>query len=396
MRGLRDSVLRAVSLVVTDRRWAAPLSAMALGFGLFLGVAIGPGAAGGLATGPGQILAVSPADTGEADTSGGEDQEAGGFSSNPAPSSGGEAEAFESEPTEEFEPGPLLTEPEGKVPAEEESEPAPEPEAEEETEAVELAGTVVHINPAAGSYTLATKGGEPVSLHAAKPPLLGSKLSVEGTPLANNTFAEAERQRAGAAIKATLRGIVTYVAPDPAEPAYTVSGRGSSILVHVTPGQAPQLPVLGAYATVTIGIQKPPAAAPLPAPEASPPPAEAPACAPDPALAPPAPPSRILVQRQLKTEADPATYVDLAGIVSAVCPATGQLLLSADDLREGGADLLLAVPTQIKTAKLRVGDPVLATATVGEDGALTLEGLASDERTKGAEDTASAQGDLKR
>ena len=44
-------VLRGAALVVTDRRWAAPLSAMALGFGLFVGVAIGPGAAGTLATG---------------------------------------------------------------------------------------------------------------------------------------------------------------------------------------------------------------------------------------------------------------------------------------------------------------------------------------------------------
>jgi len=32
----------------------------------------------------------------------------------------------------------------------------------------------------------------------------------------------------------------------------------------------------------------------------------------------------------LKTEPEPATYFDLAGIVSGVCPETGQLLLSAD------------------------------------------------------------------
>jgi hypothetical protein len=393
MRDMRDSVLRAVSLVVTDRRWAAPLSAMALGFGLFLGVAIGPGAAGGLAVGPGQILAVSPVDTGQANTSGGEDLEAGGFPE--AEPSAGEAEPFEAPLEAEFAPEPLTSEPEEEAPREEE--PAgPAPEEEPETEAVELAGTVVHVNPAAGSYTLATKGGELVSLHAAKLPPAGSKFSVEGMPLTNNTFAEEERERAGAATKATLRGVVTYVDPDSADPAYTVSGRGSSILVHVAPEPAPQLPALGAYATVGVGIQKAPAAEPaLPAP-AEAPPAEAPTCVPDPGLAPPAPPAKIVVQRQLSTEPEPATYVDLAGIVSAVCPATGQLLISADDLREGEADLLLAVPTGIKTAKLKVGDSVLATATVGEDAALTLAGLASDERTKGAEDAASAQGDLKR
>jgi hypothetical protein len=392
MREMRDSVLRAVSLVVTDRRWAAPLSAMALGFGLFLGVAIGPGAAGGLATGPGQILAVAPAGSGAANTSGGEDQTTSFPEAEP---SGGEAEPFEEAPLEtEFAPEPLVDEPEEEVPAEE-GPAAPAPEAEEpETEAVELTGTVVRVNPAAGSYTLATKGGELVSLHAEKLPPAGTKLRVEGTPLANNTFAEAERERAGAATRATLRGVVTHVDPDPAAPAYTISGRGSSILVHVPPEPAPQLPALGAYATVSVQIQKAPAATAPPVGEVPAP--EAPPCAPAPGLASPAPPAKVLVQRQLRTEPEPATYVDLAGIVSAVCPATGQLLVSADDLREGEADLLLAVPSQIKTAKLKVGDSILATATVGEDAALTLAGLASDERLKGAEDAASAQGDLKR
>jgi hypothetical protein len=391
MREVRDSVLRAVSLVVTDRRWAAPLSAMALGFGLFLGVAIGPGAAGGLATGPGQILAVSPAGSGAADTSGGEDQDASFPEAEP---SGGEAEPFEEAPLEtEFAPEPLASEPEEEEPVEEE--PAPAPEAEEpEAETVELAGTVVRVNPAAGSYTLATKQGELVSLHAAKLPSAGTKLNVEGAPLPNNTFAEAERERSGAARGATLRGVVTYVDPDPAHPAYTVSGRGSSILVHVPPEPAPQLPVLGAYATVGVQIQKPaPPAAP---PVADAPASEAPPCAPDPGLASPAPPAKIVVQRQLSTEPEPATYVDLAGIVSAVCPATGHLLVSADDLREGEADLLLAVPTQIKTAKLKVGDSVLATATVDEAGALTLAGLASDDHLQGAQNPTTAQGDLKR
>ena len=54
------TVLRASRLVVTDRRWAATLAAMALGFGLFLGVAIGPGAAGTLRHRRGQIVAVAP------------------------------------------------------------------------------------------------------------------------------------------------------------------------------------------------------------------------------------------------------------------------------------------------------------------------------------------------
>jgi hypothetical protein len=53
-----DATLRWAALIVTDRRWAAPLSALALGFGLFVGVAIGPSTAGSLATGGAQIIEI--------------------------------------------------------------------------------------------------------------------------------------------------------------------------------------------------------------------------------------------------------------------------------------------------------------------------------------------------
>jgi hypothetical protein len=41
-----------------------------------------------------------------------------------------------------------------------------------------------------------------------------------------------------------------------------------------------------------------------------------------------------------------------------------------------------------------VGKSVAATATIGEDGSLTLSGLASDERIDGADDTTATRGDL--
>ena len=47
---------------------------------------------------------------------------------------------------------------------------------------------------------------------------------------------------------------MTFVDPDPLGPTYTVSGRGSSILVRAAPGTEPQLPALGAYATVAAQI----------------------------------------------------------------------------------------------------------------------------------------------
>jgi hypothetical protein len=386
MRDLREKVLRSVSLVVTDRRWAPPLSAMALGFGLFLGVAIGPGASGTFATGTGQIVAVAPSAS-EAPA------EEAGEGGEPEPFTEPESEPFETEET--YYPETEYTGPE-EEPLPEEELPAEEPiEEEEEPEGQLLEGTVVHANPAAGSYTMAIAGGELVSIHAPKLPPPGTRLKVEGNPLANNTFGEASRERSGGSRRADLRGVVTFVDPNPLDPTYTVSGRGSSILVHAGPEAASQLPVLGAQATVAVQIEKPAAAeAPPPADPAAP--EAAPTCTADPGLKPAPKPAMTAVQRQLEVEAEPATYVDLAGILTAVCPTTGQLALSADDLRESGRDIVLSVPKRFQTADFALGDSILATATIGEDGTLTLAGLASDERTQGAEDAGSTQGDLKR
>ncbi|HEX5989431.1 MAG TPA: hypothetical protein VFY75_04370 [Solirubrobacterales bacterium] len=386
MKDLRESILRAFSLVVTDRRWAAPLSAMALGFGLFLGVAIGPGAAGTFAGEAGSIVAVAAPEE--------EEPEAVATAEREEPFSEPEAEEPLAEP-EPFEGGleePVLEPAPVAEPApEEQAPPAEEPAEEEATEAQQLKGTVVHVNPAAGSYTMAIAGGELVSVHAEKLPTAGEKLTVEGAPLPNNTFAEEEREKAGSTQRAGIRGVVTYVSADPTDPAYVVSGRGSSILVQ---GAAGRLPVLGAYATVGVGIEKP--SADQAQPENPPAPEVAPPCAPDPSLKPAPAPQQVLVQRSLETEPEPATYFDLAGLVSAVCPATGQLLISTDDTRAGETDLLLAVPPSIKTTKLRIGDSVVATATLEEGGPLTLTGLAGNEGTKGAEDATLAFGDLKR
>lgn len=386
MRRLCDDALRSVALVVTDRRWAAPLSAMALGFGLFLGIAIGPGASGGLATGAAPLIAVAePAPEPVA-----AEEPTAAVAPVPEPEVFGEPESFTA-PEPEYAPVAPAPEPE-PAPA---PQPDPEPEAEPETEAQLLEGTVVHANPAAQSYTMAIAGGELVSVHAEKLPAPGTRLGAEVEPLGNSTFGERGRERKGTAAKASFEGVVTYRDEDPAAPAYTVSGRGSSIPVHAADPAA--LPALGAYVKVTAAIEKAPAATePVEEEEEEAVSPEPPACAPDPELEVPPPPLQRLTEVRAESEAEPATYLDLAGVLAAVCPKSGQLLLSADDLRQRGADVVLAVPKRLKTAKLKVGDSLLATAEVGEDGTLTLAGLASDEGAKGAADAASAQGDLAR
>jgi hypothetical protein len=399
---LVNQAMRAASLVVTDRRWAAPLSAAALGFGIFAGVAIGPGAAGTLATGAQQIIHLPSSGGDEGQSGGGAGPVASTESPPPleASEAGGDEEAIPSSV-------PLAPKPVEPLPP-----PAPEPtpkpasaaegdeeEAEEETQS--LKGTVVHANPAAGSYAMAIRGGELVSVHAPKLPEPGTKLSGSFTRLANGTFAEADdpKEEKAAATEATFRGAVTYTDPDPVAPAYTVSGRGSSLLVHLDPdptGAAPNLPPIGTYVIVTAAIEKP---HPPAAGEAEAPSEAEPTCAREPTLPPPATfdPVAVLVQREIEVEDDPpSSYLDLSSMLTALCPDSGQLLLSADDAGESGGQLTLDVPAAIATAKLRLDGSFLATATVEEDGSLTLSGLASDEQTRGADDSSSAQGDLKR
>jgi hypothetical protein len=411
-------LMRWAALPVTDRRWAAPLAAVALGFGLFVGVALGPGTASTVATGVSQIIEEVPpaADDGAEES---EPSEAG-TGDEPSESGAGfgeESGSLESESGFEessfgFAETEAEAEPETEPPPQASTEPEEEEqEGEEEGQTVPAAGTVVHVNPAAGSYTLVEAGGALAAVHAPKLPKAGTQLSVLVRTLANGTFAEAgARKKTGSKARASFNGIVTYVDPDPASPAYSVSKRGVSVLVNVRPdpaGAVPVLPAVGAYAVVaveiealpalpTTGAAATPAAEPALPPGAVPPPAPpAPLCDGAP-VAPPAPPQPVarLWQAELDAEGVPFTYSDFAGIVTAVCPQEGRLYISADDLRAGGSDLAFAVPKGIRTDRLKPGDSVTATAEIATDGTLKLTGLAGDERTKGADDARATQGDL--
>jgi hypothetical protein len=396
-------LLRWAGLPITNRRWAAPLSAVALGFGLFVGVAIGPGASGGLATNAAQVIEIPGFGGGaeEVVDDGGGPGGPSAVASPPPPSPQPEPSFAEPAPIESFAPEtPAPTEPPAP-----DAGGAPQPEEDEGEEATEpqsLAGVVVHVNPAAGSYTLAEAGGTLNAVHAAEPPPPGAKVKVPIRLLANGTFAEAGKPvRSGSRRRATFTGIVTYLDPAPAAPAYAVSKRGVSLLVHVRPdptGAPPTLPALGAFASVTVDIERPPVPAEPPPAEpavAEPAPAAPVACAPDPAQPLPAiEPEAVLWQHEASAEGAPFTYADLAGIVTAICPEAGLLAISADDIREGLHDVVLTVPAAIDMKKLKVGESVTATATFGEEGSLTLSGLASDERSKGADDFDATQGDL--
>jgi hypothetical protein len=425
---MKKLLLRAAALPVTDRRWAAPLSAAALGLGLFVGVAISPGTSGTLATGAPQVIELP-----SLLTSGNDGEERGGSA---AGSGDAFAEASEEEgggevsfPEEEasssafetsFPEAEEATETPATEPApSEEEEPADETEAEEPAQT--MGGLVVHANPAAGSYTVVEAGGLMNAIHAAKLPVPGTKVSVPVRTLANGTYAEdGKRRQTGRKASATIAGVVTFVHSDPVAPAYAVSKRGVSVLVRARPdpsGALPVLPQLGAYAIVKVEIEKssttgatpaapaspaapPPAATPVP-PVTEPSPADpataspALSCVPDSAqpLTVPAP-TAILWQASLDADGAPFASSDFAGVVTALCPAEAKLSLSGDDLRQAGADIVFTVPPAIDVTGLKVGDSVAATAKIEASGALALTGLASDERSMGADDPKATQGDL--
>ena len=80
----------------------------------------------------------------------------------------------------------------------------------------------------------------------------------------------------------------------------------------------------------------------------------------------------------------------------------GEVLLSSDDVREGGSDVVLG-NNGIDMSRLAVGTPIIASASVVDDPRAQPEaveagrgdrGLRADQGASGADDTSSAQGDL--
>lgn len=413
-----DPALRAAALVVSDRRWAAPLTATALGFGLFAGVALGPRAAGSLATAPQVIeVALPPEEAPAPPTRSAARARDGGASG-----SGTGAPAPATAPPAAVPPAPLPS-----VPA---SEPAPTPASKPSPPAREprpetLRGTVAHVNPAAGSYTVAARGAVLFAIHARDLPNPGEKVEVSIRDLVNGTYAEdGPRRRSGAAERVKLSGTVSFVSAHPR--GYVLSNPGVSVLVRVaeeTP--VAELPPAGSFIDVTARIETeevedpgasgesgapgatgvpdlagPPDLPAIPGEGIVPAPAEPPAVAPAPSCpGDPEATSEVeahghLWQEDLRAEGDPFGYSDFAGIVTAVCTGTSQLRISADDVAETEADLLFTVPQEIEIGELLVGDSVAATGTIGESGELELSGLAGEEGARAADDPTQLQGDL--
>lgn len=463
MRWLGDSLDRGArklrTLPVPARRWLAVLSVPALAVGLLVGTLLGPGSLG--ARGLSTVIQL-PLASGDAASPAGQTDVVAGTDSGPtlgAPSGNVAAPASPSTPAPTPAPLSTPTATPTTTPTTTPSDPTPAPTPDtpaqtpatptdnggaDTTDGPTLTGTVIRVNPVAHSYALADGDTPLVAVHTPDLPDVGRKVSVEGRELSNGTYAEkGSRKLTGRASTAKLSGTVTY--SDPSSAAYTVSSRGTSVLVHLgdqaaaadsSPSPDPAAPSgsadksilgvlvraiaagpppVGSDVTVTVKLEAvpppvedgtSPAAAPA-APaapaasqiggDATPAPTPAPLCqkpADATAPAPPAAPAFRLVEQDRQVAADLLGYSDFEGVVQAVCTTPARLVISADDVRESGVDLRIAIPKDIELSGIEAGQAVDATAEIADKtGALELTGLSSEDGVSGADDPAAAFGD---
>ena len=90
-------------------------------------------------------------------------------------------------------------------------------------------------------------------------------------------------------------------------------------------------------------------------------------CGTPPAL--PKPPPVALEQVGLRlVEGESATSTDVEAIVEGVCRDSRKLIVSADDLRESGQDIAIAIPKRIRIAALKPGQVLKLTARSARPG----------------------------
>jgi hypothetical protein len=370
---------------------ATTFAAMALGFGVVIGTAISPNLSGIVASGPLAIPAPAveeppaPAPLGGGGGGGGPAPAPAAITAAPVPSEGGSGGA-------------------GGKKKDKKKKKKPQPEV--------LAGVVTHVNPVAVSYSIAG-GGNLKAIHTDSPatlPAVGANLTrIPVRQLRNGTFAETgPPTSAGPAGSATFSGTVTSCADTTGPPGascdspptgdegfvYTVSSLGSSVLVRVPSSSPATVPKVGDLVTTTVQIsQFIPTAPSAGSPESC-----------DGGISsmlplPPVIPTASLLQSSL-TPAGAAPGGTLEAVIQRRCPNEGEIILSADDIRESSRDLVpITVGAGIDQSKLFEGQPVMvgyALTGSGDGATFTINGIGSDHGTAGADDPAQGQGTLAR
>jgi hypothetical protein len=369
--------LQAGSGLPMPVRVVSILAAAALGFGVVVGTAMSTALDAAPVAHTMQVVQVPPSPPPAPPESGSE-------SSGPPAELGPSAPSFNSP----YAPGLLPSSGSYRV-------PKPKPPI--------INGVVAHVNTVAGSYSVAN-GGPLVAIHSKKLPDLGAKVRTPVRTLSNGTYAEdGKRKTRGHSNVASFTGTVTFRNDEQGKDYYSVSSRGSSVLVRVPPdvsGSATPPPFgSGVAVDVRLDPYTPPAppsttdttttTTTTPAPQPTPN-----ACDADgeavPAT-PPIQPTLVLTQTRVSVDQQSLTTADLEGIVQAVCPGSRQLVISADDTRESSQDIVLGVERGIDLTKIAVGRAIVGNATLTPPQSLSLASVASDQGIKGADNPRLAQ-----
>jgi hypothetical protein len=236
------------------------------------------------------------------------------------------------------EPTPKPAVPPDKAPA---APPAEQQPSDPPADAVAATGTVVHVNPKAGTYALATGQHELIAVRGKRPPEGGDRLDVKFERRDDGTNVELERKAVGSDPKAGFRGTVTFVSA--ADAAYVVSVPGASVLVGAPP--ASELPEPGALVKVGVRV-------------------EIERDAGDEVI-------RLLAE-SLELEGEASGPVELSGVVGAIDPTGRTVSVSADDLGESGHEIVISVPEDINLEAFELGKLVSVTVEIAPDGSYTL------------------------
>jgi hypothetical protein len=368
--------LRWAALPIIDRRWTAPMSAIALGFGLFVGVAIGPGVQGSLGTTKPMVIQVpAPLETQTATAPGAGSGGDGGKPPRGSPLGGNGSNPGTPPPVFDA-PTPTTTPPVTPTPSITTTYQQTTTTTTDSSGGATtvFTGTVVHLNPEADSYTVAADG-RLIAIHSHSPPNLGKVVEVETSQLANGTYVEqGNRTENGSRGQASFGGTVSF--SDPVTGVYTVSAPGVSLLVRGGIQRNP--PAVGTRVDVDARIADNPEPLPVTTPGDN-------GCGRPPAL--PKPPRVALEQVGLQVaDGDRATTTDVEAIVEGVCGGSRELLVSADDVRESGHDVALSVPKEISIGALKPGQVLKLTAEISSGGILGLTAVAGDQGSNGADD----------
>ena len=430
------TMLRWASVPVTNRRWTAPLSAAALAMGLFVGVAISPrvddtqGAPASVfaAAAPVEpVPALLPPSGGAAESSPGGDAAAEVPKPPKAPSIPDNPST-----TPPVFPTPDLFTPSTPITP---ITPAEDTITETTTEtsttttdegtttgALELAGTVAHVNPLARSYRSPTADGRLSADPREEPAEGGDEAQGAGPPARERDLRRGRpAQQEGHPRLRRGRGLVPW--RDPGNSRFTISADGVSALV-VADGSL-TIPNVGALVVVTARIEPSPRRRTRvrrgrPSPQTTT--TETP---PTTTTTPdddddrsgdgrPSAPHRSRRPPGLRRRAAPArgaevvltaTKIDVdtpfvgsgsaEGVVQGVCASNDELIISADDQRASEADVTLELPagSEIDLDSLHPGDVVDVALTIDEQSKrLELTGVGRDEGAGEADDPALLQG----